>query len=227
MFNTPKDSRPTILVCEDEPIIAADLEARLTAWGYSVRGLAYTAEMVIELAERTRPDLVLMDINMPLSGGLEAAELIHARVPESIIIMLTAYEEDEKLFTAIKAGAQGYILKSSSSKSLVRGVRGALDGESSVPGKLAKKLLAEFSKLSSQVENIPVEETAPILTPREFEVLNVMATGASNQEIADTLAIGLQTVKSHVKSILNKLQVKSRLQAAEIGKKQGLIQRKL
>lgn len=174
-------------------------------------------------ADELRPDLVLMDINMPLSGGLEAAGLIHNRVPESIIIMLTAYEEEEKLFNAIKAGAQGYILKSSSSKGLIRGVRGALEGEASVPRKLAKKFLAEFTKLSSLVKDLPVEETEPILSPREFEVLNIMATGASNQEIADTLAIGLQTVKSHVKNILNKLHVKSRLEAAEAGIKQGLI----
>ena len=84
-------------------------------------------------ADELRPDLVLMDINMPLSGGLEAAGLIHHRVPESIIIMLTAYEEEEKLFNAIKAGAQGYILKSSSSKGLIRGVRGALEGEKGKP----------------------------------------------------------------------------------------------
>lgn len=174
-------------------------------------------------ADELRPDLVLMDINMPLSGGLEAAGLIHHRVPESIIIMLTAYEEEEKLFNAIKAGAQGYILKSSSSKGLIRGVRGALEGEASVPRKLAKKFLAEFTKLSTLVKDLPVEEAEPILSPREFEVLNIMATGASNQEIADTLDIGLQTVKSHVKNILNKLHVKSRLEAAEAGIKQGLI----
>lgn len=174
-------------------------------------------------ADELRPDLVLMDINMPLSGGLEAAGLIHNRVPESIIIMLTAYEEEEKLFNAIKAGAQGYILKSSSSKGLIRGVRGALEGEASVPRKLAKKFLAEFTKLSTLVKDLPVEEAEPILSPREFEVLNIMATGASNQEIADTLDIGLQTVKSHVKNILNKLHVKSRLEAAEAGIKQGLI----
>ncbi|MBI5943601.1 MAG: response regulator transcription factor [Chloroflexi bacterium] len=180
----------------------------------------------LTMAHELRPDLVLMDINMPLSNGLEAAELIHANIPESIILMLTTHEEEEKLFDAIKAGARGYILKSTSSAGLVRGIRGALEGESSVPRKLAGQLLAEFSKLSKRPDNSANEDTIPIITQREREVLNIMATGASNQEIAETLSISLQTVKSHVSSILTKLQAKSRHQAAEFGIKQGFIQRK-
>ena len=181
----------------------------------------------LTLAHELRPDLILMDINMPLSNGLEATELIHARVPESIIIMLTAYEEEEKLFTAIKAGAQGYVLKSSSSESLIRGIRGALDGESSVPRKLARQFLAEFSKLSKRSDSFPNEDTTPTLTHRERDILDNMAGGASNQEIADKLGISLQTVKTHVSNVLKKLQAKSRRQAAELGIKQGLIRRKL
>ncbi|MBI5824661.1 MAG: response regulator transcription factor [Chloroflexi bacterium] len=180
----------------------------------------------LTMAHELRPDLILMDINMPLSNGLEATELIRANIPESIIIMLTTHEEEEKLFNAVKAGAQGYILKSTSSTGLIRGIRGALDGESSVPRKLVGQLLAEFSKLSKRPENLVNEETTPIITQREREILNIMATGASNQEIADTLSISLQTVKSHVSSILTKLQAKSRHQAAEFGIKQGFIQRK-
>jgi len=181
----------------------------------------------LTMAHDLRPDLIIMDINMPLSNGLEAAELIHVSVPESIIIMLTAYEEEEKLFNAIKAGAQGYLLKPSSSASLVSGIRGALEGESSVPRKLARQFLAEFSKLSKRSENYSNEEdSAPTLTHRERDILDFLATGASNQEIADTLAIGLQTVKTHVSSILIKLQAKSRRQAAELGIKKGLIRDK-
>jgi DNA-binding NarL/FixJ family response regulator len=181
----------------------------------------------LTMSRDLRPDLIIMDINMPLSNGLEATELIHSSVPDSRIIMLTAYEEEEKLFEAIKAGAQGYILKSSSSAGLAQGIRGALEGESSVPRKLAGKLLAEFSKLSKRPENTVKEDMSPTITQREREILNIMATGASNQEIADKLGISLQTVKSHVSSILNKLQVKSRRQATEFGIKQGFIQRKL
>lgn len=181
----------------------------------------------LTMAHELHPDLVLMDINMPLSNGLEATELIHSSLPDIRIIMLTAYEEEEKLFDAIKAGAQGYVLKSSSSTGLVRGIRGALEGEASVPRKLAFQLLAEFSKLSKKPENPINDDTVPIITHREREVLNIMATGASNQEIAEALSISLQTVKSHVSNILTKLQAKSRHQAAEFGIKQGFIQRKL
>ena len=180
----------------------------------------------LTMAHDLRPDLIIMDINMPLSNGLEATELIHTSVPESIIIMLTAHEEDEKLFNAIKAGAQGYILKSSPSAGLIGGIRGALNGESSVPRKLARQFLAEFSKLSNRTENTVNQDTIPVLTSREREILDVMATGASNQEISTQLGISLQTVKSHVSNILTKLQAKSRHQAAEFGIKQGFIKRK-
>ncbi len=174
-----------------------------------------------------KPDLIVMDINMPLSDGLEATRMIHASNPESRIIMLTAYEEEEKLFDAIKAGAQGYILKTSSAAGLLRGLRGALAGEATIPRKLARQLLGEFSNLSKRPENISSGDTIPLLTRREHEILNVMATGATNQEIAEQLSISLQTVKSHVSSILEKLQAKSRYQATELGLKQGLIRRKL
>lgn len=191
-----------------------------------VVGQANDGLEALTMAAELRPDLILMDINMPLSNGLEAAGLIHARVPDSIIIMLTAYEEEEKLFDAIKAGAQGYLLKSSSSTKLVNGIRGVLDGEVSVPRKLARQFLAEFSKLSKQADNVVSEDATTNLTLRERDVLDIIATGASNQEIADTLEINLQTVKTHVSSILRKLQAKSRRQAAELGLKQGLVRRK-
>jgi DNA-binding NarL/FixJ family response regulator len=174
-----------------------------------------------------RPDLIVMDINMPLSDGLEATRLIHSSNPGSRIIMLTAYEEEDKLFEAIKAGAQGYILKTSSAAGLLRGLRGALSGEATIPRKLASQLLAEFSNLSKRPENVANGDTNPLLTRREHEILNVMATGATNQEIADQLSISLQTVKSHVSSILEKLQAKSRYHATELGLKQGLIRRKV
>jgi DNA-binding NarL/FixJ family response regulator len=174
-----------------------------------------------------RPDLIVMDINMPLSDGLEATRLIHSSNPGSRIIMLTAYEEEDKLFEAIKAGAQGYILKTSSAAGLLRGLRGALSGEATIPRKLASQLLVEFSNLSKRPENVANGDTIPLLTRREHEILNVMATGATNQEIADQLSISLQTVKSHVSSILEKLQAKSRHHATELGLKQGLIRRKM
>lgn len=180
----------------------------------------------LTMARDLRPDLIIMDINMPLSSGLEATQLIHASVPECIIVMLTAHEEDEKLFTAIKAGAQGYILKTSSSSGLINGIRGALNGEASLPRKLAWQFISEFSRLSNHSERGGNQDTIPILTTREREILEIMATGATNQEISQTLSVSLQTVKSHVSNILTKLQAKSRYEAAEFGIKQGVIKRR-
>lgn len=177
-------------------------------------------------ANELRPDLILMDINMPLSGGLEATALIHSMMPETLIVMLTAYEEEEKLFRALKAGAGGYILKSSSSAGLIRGIRGALGGEATVPRKLASRLLTEFSRLARIPDNLKNEDIASLLTNREREILDMMASGSSNQDIADRLSISQQTVKGHVGSILTKLHVKSRHEAAEFGIRQGIIQRR-
>ena len=192
-----------------------------------VVGQAEDGLEALTLVNELHPDLIVMDINMPLSDGLEATRLIHSSHPEARIIMLTAYEEEEKLFEAIRAGAQGYILKTSSAAGLLRGLRGALAGEATIPRKLATLLLSEFSTLSNRPGSVLNGETTPLLTRRELEILNIMATGATNQEIADQLTISLQTVKSHVSSVLEKLQAKSRHHATELGLKQGLIRRKL
>lgn len=170
-----------------------------------------------------RPDLILMDINMPVSDGLEATGLILANFPETCIIMLTAFEEEEKLFDAIKAGAKGYLLKSSSATGFVRAIRGTLAGEASIPRKLAAQLLTEFSRLSKKPEDQLSKNGIEVLTQREIEILKILMTGASNQEIAATLSISLQTVKTHVSNILTKLHTKSRHEAVELGIKRGLI----
>ena len=220
-------TRARILLVDDHELFREGVAKIINSQpDMEVVGQADDGLEALTMAHELLPDLVLMDINMPLSDGLEATQLIHSSMPNSRIIMLTAYEEEEKLFDAIKAGAQGYVLKSSSSAGLVRGIRGALEGEASVPRKLASQLLAEFSKLSKKPNSPISDDAAPIITHREREVLDIMATGASNQEIADALSISLQTVKSHVSNILTKLQAKSRHQAAEFGIKQGFIQRK-
>lgn len=219
-------TRARILLVDDHELFREGVARVISGQpDMEVVGQADDGLEALTMAHELHPDLILMDINMPMSDGLEATRLIYSSVPDSNIIMLTAYEEEEKLFEAIKVGAKGYILKTSSAAGLVRGIQGALAGEASVPRKLAGQLLAEFSKLSKRPD-VASEDTTPILTRRERQVLSIMATGASNQEIADTLWISLQTVKSHVSNILTKLQAKSRQQATEFGIKQGFIQRK-
>jgi DNA-binding NarL/FixJ family response regulator len=217
-----------ILLVDDNELLRSGIALIINSQpDMEVVGQASDGLEAFTLANELSPDLILMDINMPLSDGLEATKLIHFNLPDSHIVILTVHEEEEKLFDAIKAGAEGYILKSSSSAGLIDEIRCALQGEASIPRKLASQLLAEFSNLSKRSNNFPDEYTRPILTHREREILNIMASGASNQEIAKQLSINIQTVKSHVSSILRKLQAKSRHQASELGLKQGLIRRKL
>lgn len=217
-----------ILLADDNELFREGLAKIINSQtDLEVVGQAEDGLEALTLVYELKPDLIVMDINMPLSDGLEATRLIRSSNPQARIIILTAYEEEEKLFEAIKAGAQGYILKNSSAAGLLRGLRGALVGESTIPRKLATQVLAEFANLSKRPENNTNGETVPLLTRRESEILNIMATGVTNQEIAEKLSISLQTVKTHVSSILEKLQAKSRHHATELGLKQGLIRRKL
>jgi DNA-binding NarL/FixJ family response regulator len=135
--------------------------------------------------------------------------------------MLTIHDEDKKLFNAVKAGANGYLLKSTNSAGFLSGVRGALAGEATLPPKLAAHLLDEFTRLSNRPESLPDEEAD--LTHRQREVLDLIATGATNREIADRLTISLHTVKSHVRSILSKLHAVNRRDAARLAAQQGLL----
>lgn len=178
----------------------------------------------LTLARDLQPDLIVMDINMPICDGLEATRLIRADLPDTRIVMLTVHDKDEKLFEAIKAGANGYMLKDTSAADFLSGVRGALGGEATLPPKLATSLLAEFARLANNNRHpTTVTSENPDLTPRELEVLNHIATGATNQEISDQLSISLHTTKSHVRNILSKLHAINRRQAARMAARQGLL----
>jgi DNA-binding NarL/FixJ family response regulator len=159
-----------------------------------------------------RPDLIIMDIKMPICDGLEATRLIREEWPEARIVMLTVHDDEEKLFEAIKAGATGYILKNVKSADFLSGIRSALAGDAVLPPKLATRLLAEFARLASRPR--PLTEDEENLTAREEEVLALIAEGATDKEIALQLSLSIHTVKTHVRNILAKLHVASRRQAA-------------
>jgi len=220
-------NKSKILLADDHELFREGLAKIINSQpDLEVVGQAEDGLEALALATKLQPDLIIMDINMPLSHGIEATQLIHAQFPKIHILILTVYEEEEKLFQAIKAGAQGYMLKTSSTAGLLRGVYGALDGESSMPRKLANRVLAEFSNILRVPGYTANSELPALLTSREQDVLTILATGATNQDIADQLNISLQTVKTHVKNILGKLQAKSRKEAAELGIKQGLVHSK-
>jgi DNA-binding NarL/FixJ family response regulator len=167
------------------------------------------------------PDLILMDIGMPGSDGLEATRTIKRELPATTIVILTVSEDEEKLFEAIKSGAQGYLLKNSHSTEILGLLRGAVRGEAAITPSLAGRMLEEFRRLSGAE---PIEESDPAsLTRREHEVLGLVATGATDKEIGQDLTLSIHTVKSHMRNILAKLHVSSRRDAARIARRKGLL----
>ncbi|HZD56054.1 MAG TPA: response regulator transcription factor [Anaerolineales bacterium] len=178
-------------------------------------------EAIVKALE-LRPDLILMDIQMPGCDGLEATKQIKKELPETTIVVLTVRDEDEKLFQAIKNGAQGYLLKTIRSREMLGMLRGAMQGEAAISPNLAGRMLEEFRRLS-KLAPVDLDEEIISLTQREQEVLSLVATGASDKEIAENLYISLHTVKSHMRNILAKLQVNSRREAARLARQKGLL----
>lgn len=213
------------LVVDDHALFREGLVGILNAQpDFEVVGEAGDGMEALVKARELAPDLILMDIRMPGTDGLEATRLIKRELPETCIVMLTVRDEDEKLFEAIRVGAQGYLLKTVRSRELVELLRGAMQGEAAITPALASRMLKEFRRLSQRAAAFPVEEELEALTPREHEVLNLVAKeGATDQEIAEALSISVHTVKSHMRNILAKLHVNSRHEAARYARRKGFV----
>ena len=220
-------NKSRIIIADDHELFREGLASLINAQpDMEIVGRAQDGLEVFTLARELKPDLIIMDVNMPISNGLEATRLIHRELPKVSILILTVHEEEEKLFEAVKAGAVGYMLKNADSEQFLEGVRSALNGEAVLPPVLARQLLQEFANLASQPKPSPNEDTLPILTAREKEVLELIVTGASNLEISNHLSISIYTTKSHVRNILSKLQVVSRHQAVQVALRDGLVDHK-
>jgi NarL family two-component system response regulator LiaR len=208
-----------VLVADDHPIVRKGICALLaTEPGIEVVGEAEEGRDAVAEAKRLRPDIILMDLVMPHMDGLEAIRQIRAVQPEVNILVLTSFGGDDKVFPSIKAGARGYLLKDSGPEELVRAIRQVHQGESSLHPAIARKLLQEFSE--------PPEEGgsgADLLTSREKEVLGLVAHGHSNRQISERLDISEATVRTHMSSILAKLNLSSRTQAALYAVREGLV----
>jgi len=205
------------LIVDDHAIVRKGIRALLSeAGGFEVVGEASNGRSAVLAAEETNPDVILMDLLMPGMDGIEATRLITGRQPKTRILVLTSFAADNKVFPAIKAGALGYLLKDSSPDELVRAIRQVHCGEPSLHPTIARKLLQEIAR---PVERQPAPEA---LTDRELTVLQLIAQGMSNQEIADRISVSEPTVRTHVSRILGKLHLASRTQAALYAVREGL-----
>ncbi len=184
-----------------------------------VVGEASNGSDAIEVCVSLIPDVVLMDVRMPGLGGIEAALRVKAAVPSARILMLTMSDDETDLFDAIKAGASGYLLKDRPGEEVAAAIVMVHEGQAIVPPSMAAKLLGEFGRLSREAS--PPAETQ--LTEREVEVLRLVARGLGNREIAQTLVISENTVKNHVRNILEKLHLHSRVEAAVYAHRQHLL----
>ena len=213
---TPKPIR--LLITDDHTIVRKGLKILLgTEADMQVVGEAENGREAVEKAQALAPDVVLMDIEMPIMDGIEATKKITAAHPEMRVLVLTSFAADDKVFPAVKAGALGYLLKDSSPDQLVEAIRQVHRGEPSLEPAIARKVLQELANPGAAAK-----PTTDPLTEREMEVLRLIAQGMSNKEIAAALFVAEWTVRSHVSSILSKLQLASRTQAALYALRSGI-----
>jgi len=212
-----------VLIADDQPLYRRGLEVVLhTEDNIEVVGEAENGEDAIAKAEELAPDVILMDVRMPRINGIEATQAIRDLVPTTKILMLTVSDEDSDLYEAIKAGASGYLLKEVSVEEVADSIRAVMQGESKITPSMASKLINEFSAIAKRADDrqrLP----APALTARELEVLKLVAKGMSNREIADELFISENTVKNHVRNILEKLHLHSRMEAVMYALREKLL----
>ena len=213
-----------VLVIDDHALFRRGLTLVLEAEeGIEVVGEGEDGEEAIQKAEELAPDVVLMDVRMPKVGGIEATRRIAEAQPATKILMLTVSDEEADLYEAIKAGATGYLLKEISIEEVADAVRAVVQGQTLISPSMASKLIQEFTSLarrSEQRQDVP----APRLTERELEVLKLVAQGMSNRDIAQVLFISENTVKNHVRNILEKLHLHSRMEAVMYAVREKLLE---
>jgi NarL family two-component system response regulator LiaR len=206
-----------ILIADDHAIVRKGLRTLIASEpGMEVVGEAADGLEAVQQARALQPDVILMDLVMPRQGGLEAIAQIVAQDPAARILVITSFAEDDKVFPAIKSGALGYLLKDASPEQLLQAIYAVYRGESSLHPTIALKLIRELSNPP------PLPPTVDPLSAREVEVLKLVAQGMTNHEIAETLVISERTVGNHVGSILSKLHLANRTQAALHALREGL-----
>ncbi len=212
-----------VLVVDDHALFRRGLEMVLAQEpDIDVVGEAGDGAEAVELAADLLPDVILMDIRMPRRSGIEACSAIKEVVPSAAIVMLTISDEEADLFEALKAGATGYLLKEISIDEVATAIRAVAGGQSLISPSMATKLISEFASMTKESarESVP----APRLTERELEVLRLVARGMNNRDIARMLYISENTVKNHIRNILEKLQLHSRMEAVVYAVREKLLE---
>ncbi len=211
-----------LMLVDDQALFREGLSILLSVQpDIQVVGEASNGQEALELAAKLHPDVVLMDLRMPVLDGVAATRSLHQTLPECRVIVLTTFDDDEYVFEGLRAGAVGYLLKDVPSAKLFEAIRAAARGETFLQPSVAAKVVAEFTRLST-VHPTPHQTLEEALSERELEILRLVSNGSSNREIATSLYITEGTVKNHLTNILSKLGVRDRTQAALKAREMGL-----
>ncbi len=209
-----------VLVCDDQAVVCDGLEMILNADpDIEVVGTAYDGAEAVEKVRRAHPDVVLMDLKMPGMNGIQATREIRQSAPDTKVLVLTTFGDDEWVFDAIRSGAAGYLLKGASRQDLVRAVKGTAEGQTHVDPSVAGKLFNHVAHSAVQTDTALLDA----LSERELEVLKLLAHGLTNAEIAERLFLTRGTVRNYISAILTKLGAEDRTQAAIIALQHGLV----
>ena len=212
--------RIRILIADDHPVFRFGMRALISAESdVELVGEATNGEEAIELASELRPDVILMDLNMPETNGIEATRRILEANPQAGILVLTMFEDDDSVFAAVRAGARGYVLKGSDGAETLRAIRAVAEGEAIFGPAIARRLMQYFAAPGSETTSL---EPFPELTEREHGILDLIARGYTNTAIADRLYLSPKTVRNYVSNIFTKLQVADRAQAIIRAREAGL-----
>jgi DNA-binding NarL/FixJ family response regulator len=213
-----------VLIADDQQLIREGLRVLLDLIpDIRVAGEASDGAAAVEQAQELRPDVVLMDVQMPRLDGVAATRRIQEVCPEAKVIILTTFDDDEYVFEGLRAGAAGYLLKDVPSEQLAQAIRAAARGEAFIHPSVTRKVVAELARLTERERVRREQPLVDPLSPREMEVLALLAEGLSNQEIAERLTIAPGTAKNHVSNLLSKLDVRDRTQAVLRAQEIGLL----
>lgn len=210
-----------LIICDDQEVVCQGLKAILgTAENLNVVGIGNNGMDALDLIEKYHPDVVLMDLKMPVMNGIHATKEIKGKYPETKVLILTTYDADAWLFDAIRNGADGYLLKDTSREALINAIEEVHAGKTPLDSKVAGKLFHQLSK-----QAMPGATTlGQDLTDREKEILKLISHGMTNAEISQTLFLSEGTVRNYVSNILEKLEVEDRTQAAVLALRYGLVE---